>query len=73
MEIARLKVSTQRHIDRMLESAKVNYVQYVKGSKKNNSKSGGKFQGTANGGNSGNSGSNGNPSSSVERVGKFHY
>ena len=34
MEIARLKVSTQRHIDRILETARVNYVQYGKGSKK---------------------------------------
>ena len=33
MEIARLEVSTQRHIDRMQETAKVNYVQYGKGSK----------------------------------------
>ena len=31
MEIAQLEVSTQRHIDRMQETAKVNYVQYVKG------------------------------------------
>ena len=34
MEIARLEVSTQQHIDRMQETAKVNYVQYGKGSKK---------------------------------------
>ena len=34
MEIARLEVSTQRHIDRMQETAKVNYIQYGKGSKK---------------------------------------
>ena len=33
MEIARLEVSTQRHIDRMQETAKVRYVQYGKGSK----------------------------------------
>ena len=33
MEIARLEVSTQKHLDRMQETAKVNYVQYGKGSK----------------------------------------
>ena len=50
MEIARFEVSTQRHIDRIQETTKVNYVQYGKGSKKNKAKSGGKFQGTTNGG-----------------------
>ena len=34
MEIARLEVSTQQHIDRMQETVKINYVQYGKGSKK---------------------------------------
>ena len=34
MEITRLEVSTQKHINRMQETAKVNYVQYSKGSKK---------------------------------------
>ena len=38
MEIAQLEVSTQRHIDRMQEAAKVNYVQYGKGNKKSNPK-----------------------------------
>ena len=33
MEIARLEVSTQQHLDRMLETAKVNYVQYGKSTK----------------------------------------
>ena len=33
MEIARLEVSTQQHLDRMQESAKVNYVQYGKSTK----------------------------------------
>ena len=33
MEIARLKVSTQQHLDRMQETAKVNYVQYGKSTK----------------------------------------
>ena len=40
METARLDVSTQRHIDRMQETAKINYVQYGKGSKMKKSKSG---------------------------------
>ena len=34
MEIARLEVSTQQHLDRMQETAKVNYVQYGKSTKK---------------------------------------
>ena len=33
MEIACLEVSTQKHLDQMQETAKVNYVQYGKGSK----------------------------------------
>ena len=33
MEIARLEVSTQHHVDRMQETAKVNYVQYGKSTK----------------------------------------
>ena len=33
MEIARLEVSTQQHLDRMQETAKVNYVQYGKSAK----------------------------------------
>ena len=33
MEIAWLKVSTQKHLDRMQETAKINYIQYGKGSK----------------------------------------
>ena len=40
MEIARLEVSTQQHLDRMQETAKVNYVQYGKSPK---SKKGKKF------------------------------
>ena len=42
MEIAQLEVSTQRHIDRMQETAKVNYIQYGKGSNKGKAKSSGK-------------------------------
>ena len=33
MEIARLEVSTQQHLERMQETAKVNYVQYGKSTK----------------------------------------
>ena len=33
MEIAHLEVSTQKHIDQMQETVKVNYVQYGKGAK----------------------------------------
>ena len=33
MEIARLEVSTQQHLDRMQETAKVNYIQYEKSTK----------------------------------------
>ena len=49
MEIARLEVSTQQHLDRMQETAKVNYVQYRKSTKyKKNKKS---TQSGASGGN----------------------
>ena len=44
MEIARLEVSTQHHLDRMQETAKVNYVQYGKSTK---SKKGKKPQSSA--------------------------
>ena len=33
MEIARLEVSTQQHLDRMQETVKVNYVQYGRSTK----------------------------------------
>ena len=33
MEIARLEISTQHHLDRMQETTKVNYVQYGKSTK----------------------------------------
>ena len=55
MEITRLEVSTQKHIDRMQDTTKVNYVQYRKGCKKGKLKSSG---------DSGNSVSTGNPSKS---------
>ena len=38
MEIARLEVSTQHHLERMAETAKVNYVQYGKSSKSKSNK-----------------------------------
>ena len=60
MEIAHLEVSTQKHIDRMQETAKVNYVQYGKGSKRGKLKSSGK--GSTSGGGSGSSGSPSKPS-----------
>ena len=49
MEIARLEVATQHHLDRIQETTKVNYVQYGKSTK---SKKGKKFtQSGASGGN----------------------
>ena len=39
MEITRLEVSTQQHLDRMQETAKVNYVQYGKSTKNKKGKS----------------------------------
>ena len=57
MEITRLEVSTQKHIDRIQDTAKINYVQYGKGSKKGKLKS----SGSKNSGSSGNSGSTGGP------------
>ena len=44
MEIARLEVSTQEHLERMQETAKVNYIQYGKSTK---SKKGKKPQSSA--------------------------
>ena len=61
MEIARLKVSIQRHIDKMQETTKVNYVQYRKSSRKK-SKPGEFQQHTASGSSGGSSGNAGNPS-----------
>ena len=52
MEIARLEVSTQQHLDRMQETAKVNYVQYGMSTKSKKAKkstqsgaSGGSYRG----------------------------
>ena len=38
MEIARLEISTQHHLDRMQETTKVNYIQYGKSTKNKKSK-----------------------------------
>ena len=38
MEIARLEVSTQHHLERMAETAKVNYIQYGKSTKSKSNK-----------------------------------
>ena len=54
MEIARLEVSTQHHLDRMQETAKVNYVQYGKLTKHKKGKK--STQSGASGGNRGNRG-----------------
>ena len=67
MEIACLEVSTQKHIDRMQETTKVNYIQYGQGSKKGKAKG----KGSANSGSSGgsrNSGSTGKPSGKGKKV-----
>ena len=52
MEIARLEVSTQQHLNRMQDTAKVNYVQYGRSTKNKKGKkstqsdtSGGSYQG----------------------------
>ena len=63
-----MEVFTQRHIDRMQETVKVNYIQYGKGSKRGKEKSSGK------GSTIGGSGAAvENPPDPVERVRKFHY
>ena len=70
MGIARLEVSTQQHLERMQETAKVNYVQYGKSTK---SKKGKKSTQSGAGANS--QRSNGAMElvlNLVERVGSFH-
>ena len=64
MEIARLEVSTQQHLERMQETAKVNYVQYGKSTK---SKKGKKPQSSAGASGSGAGGHRGSRTS-----GKFN-
>ena len=71
MEIAQLEVSTQRHIDRMQEIAKVNYVHYGKGSQKGKSKprpSGGSGRSSGGSGSRVNAGNTGNPSGKGKKV-----
>ena len=66
MEIAQLEVSTQKHIDRMQETAKVSYVHDGKGSKKGKAKSSGK--GSTSGGSSGSAGKSSKPGGRGKKV-----
>ena len=66
MEIARLEVSTQHHLDRMQETAKVNYIQHSKSTKNKKGKkstqsgaSGGNYRGNRGHGTSSNPGGKG--------------
>ena len=71
MEIGQLEVSTQRHIDRMQETAKVNHVHYGKGSKKGKSKprpSGSSGSGSGGSGSRVNTGNTGNPPGKGKKV-----
>ena len=73
MEISQLEVSTQRHIDRIQETAKVNYVHYGKGSKNGKGKprpSGGSGSGSSSGsgGSRVNAGNTGKPSGKSRKV-----
>ena len=68
MEIARLEVSSQRHIDRMQETAKVNYVHYGKGSKKGKSKPRPSGGSSGSGGSRVNAGNTGKPSGKGKKV-----
>ena len=69
MEIARLEVSTQQHLERMQETAKVNYVQYGKSTK---SKKGKKPQSSAGASGSGASGSGAGGHRGSRPSGKFN-
>ena len=70
MEIARLEVSTQNHLDRMQETAKINYVQYGKSTK---NKKGKRSQPStpSTGGDRGSRG-HGAHLNHMEKAGKFH-
>ena len=70
MEIARLEVSTQQHLDRMQETAKVNYVQYGKSTKNKKGKKSTE-SGTGGGSYRGDRG-HGTSSKPSGRVGSFH-
>ena len=67
MEIAWLEVSIKRHIDRMQETPKVNYVHYGKGSMK------GKSKPRPNGSSSGSRVNAGNPGKPHGKSRKFNY
>ena len=69
MEIARLEVSTQQHLERMQETAKVNYVQYGKSTK---SKKGKKPQSSAGASGSGASSSGAGSHRGSRPSGKFN-
>ena len=70
MEIARLEVSTQQHLDRMQETAKVNYVQYGKSTKNKKGKKSTQA-GTSGANHRGNRG-HGMGSKLVEKARSFH-
>ena len=67
MKIARLEVSTQKHIDRMQETDKFNYVQYGKGSRSGKLKSS-SGKGSKSGGSGGSSGKPSTPSGKGGKV-----
>ena len=69
MEIARLEVSTQQHLERMQETAKVNYIQYGKSTK---SKKGKKPQSSAGASSSGANGSGAGGHRGSRPSGKFN-
>ena len=71
MEIARLEVSTQNHLDRMQETPKINYVQYGKSTK---NKKGKRLQPStpSTGNDRGSRGHGTQPRFHVEKAGKFH-
>ena len=69
MEIARLEVSTQQHLERMQETAKVNYIQYGKSTK---SKKGKKPQSSAGASSSGASGQGAGSNRGSRPSGKFN-
>ena len=84
MEIARLEISTQHHLDRMQETAKVNYVQYGKSTKSKKGKkpaqssaSGGSYRGDRGHGTSSKSGGKGKklpfPQDTCYRCGKGRH
>ena len=76
MEIAWLEVSTYKHLNRMQETAKINYIQYGRGSKtKGRPKPRPSGSSSSNGGSDGtvNTANTRNPTKSTEKVGRLHY